>query len=327
VKRFFIFIVLISFISLLISCTGNIKFDIKPNKEYKYSETVSASGIDEIRVNSNAGYIKIVGVEGNNIALNATVWSAKELTSDEVNGVISVEKEGGVVTVKVDEDIWKAHGINSIDYMIKVPKSLSVDLITASGDLNLSEMEGSFHLDTESGDIYLLDVGGSGSVNTQNGDVIAKGTSQNISITTSNGDIKVEGISDVTANTSLGDIEATRCGVVDVETLSGDVIINDVPEFKVKSSLGDITIDTVELSGESDARTESGDVKLTMSTFKKVVAEVSSTGDILLSGIEISADEEVRMVEAHTITLRSGGEGVVELFTLNGDISIVRVTE
>lgn len=323
IKVVLLFIIILS--SFLV-CSGNIKFDIKPNKEYNYSEVVDADGVDEVRIKCRSGYIKVVGGK-EKIAVSATIWSPKELTEEEVNRAISIDRDGEVVVITILEDDWDIIGLNSVDFMVEVPSSVSLDLLTKSGDINISGVDGGYVLQTDNGDVTIANVGGEGEATTLNGDIIAEGEADSLELQTSNGDIKVEGFEELNADTNMGDIEVNNCDEVDVNTSNGDILLKNVKTFTALTSFGDVVIDTGDVSGSSEVKTDNGNLKLTLRTFKRILADFPETGDLLLSGLDVSPAESERMKTADEVILWSGGEGEIQLSTSNGDISIVKVNE
>jgi hypothetical protein len=238
--------------------------------------------------------------------------------------LITLEKKGNTARITIPEEKWKMLDITSVDYLIRVPVELMVDLNSNNGDLDVNGIVGEIALNTDNGDVSCMDVKGDATVKTQNGEIIAVGTSKNFEGETLNGNVDIEGFESVIVETKNGDMEFSNCGFVEGVTNHGDINIMSVRQFDLLTSLGDITIETKELEGESNADTKLGDIKITLSTFKSISADVSSAGDILLSGIEVSASEKEKMQDASSITLKSGGEGVLELNSKMGDISIIK---
>ena len=144
-----------------------------------------------------------------------------------------------------------------IDYEVRVPENVEVDVKASSGDVQVNGMAAPVRVDLSSGDVRLTNVKGTVSVKTSSGDVsgtdIAAGR---VDVTTTSGDVNLDfsaAPQSVTAHVTSGDItmlvppdkEPYR---VDAQTTSGDQ---------------KITIDRSQSATRRiEANTTSGDVRI-----------------------------------------------------------------
>ncbi|HEX7082622.1 MAG TPA: DUF4097 family beta strand repeat-containing protein [Gaiellaceae bacterium] len=106
------------------------------------------------------------------------------------------------------------------------PELGPVDVATASGDVELRDVDGDLNAKTASGDIAVRRVTGHVSANSASGDVTIEAAEGPLSVNTASGDVHVgDAFADVKANTASGDlrVSAVQEGTVTVNSASGDV--------------------------------------------------------------------------------------------------------
>jgi hypothetical protein len=143
------------------------------------------------------------------------------------------------------------------NYVITVPKDLTVTIQSSSGDLKVSELPTGVSLQTSSGAIELDHVGGQVSLKSSSGDI----SGDNLSAT------------GVTAQSSSGDVELgfdLAPQQIDAQTSSGDV---------------DLRLPTGDETYKVDADTNSGDESANVKTdpqSSRVIKAKSSSGDTVV---------------------------------------------
>lgn len=155
----------------------------------------------------------------------------------------------------------------------------SADIATASGDVQLRDVDGEVNVKTASGDVIVGDVGGRGSFATASGDVTVGRLSGAGSAATASGDVRIAAVAgDVKASTASGDVElgSVADGRIAVNSASGDV---EVAVKRGTRALLDCTTVSGDARSELDgdysaaegegplveirARTVSGDIRIT----------------------------------------------------------------
>ncbi|MDD2429817.1 MAG: DUF4097 family beta strand repeat-containing protein [Eubacteriales bacterium] len=203
----------------------------------KKDYTVSAAGIQEIRIKARNMPLEVTAVQGDEILINY-------YTSDEDPYEVSLD--GGVLTLKYKNDdffgisSWFSGALNVIDntnpkVQVFVPQAYA----------------GMFMLDTSNASVNMSDL-------TQSGDV---------HIETSNGRIEVKNVAAplVEAHTSNGAVtldEVSVSGAIDMKSSNGALTagaVNARDKLRMETSNGRIVLDRV-ISADIELRTSNGSV-------------------------------------------------------------------
>jgi DUF4097 and DUF4098 domain-containing protein YvlB len=181
----------------------------------------SFDGIDRIKIETVSG--DCVVEKGESDAVSLTVL-AKYSPEDSFEP--QVKQRGG--TLYLEEEILRSNSGYST-WILTVPDGIEIDFETASGDLSVSEVNGSFSVSTASGDIEFE---------------------------VSSGDFEF--------STASGDIRMEKCkGVYDISTASGDIRTADCEgEFSLSTASGDVMARLVTIKDESRFSTASGDISV-----------------------------------------------------------------
>jgi DUF4097 and DUF4098 domain-containing protein YvlB len=157
----------------------------------------------------------------------------------------------------------------------------AVEVNTASGDVQVEDVEREAKIRSASGDVRLGAVGGKADVNTASGDVEVGSIAVGGAVRSASGDVQIgEAANRLSLNTASGDMHVGSIaeGTVDVKSASGDVRIG----IKQGSRL---FVDARSLSGDTTSEVELGGV------------EVASTGPLVeIKGATMSGD--IRIVRA-----------------------------
>ena len=145
----------------------------------------------------------------------------------------------------------------------------SIEVETASGDVDAKATTGSLSIDTGSGDVTLAGHDGDLSVDTGSGNIVV-GTvkSGDVSLDTGSGDVRVDGLTAtrLEIDTGSGDVMVSAADVrgVGVDTGSGEIRIGltgDVEELSVDTGSGDVVVTAPKSLGAAvEIETSSGDI-------------------------------------------------------------------
>ena len=145
----------------------------------------------------------------------------------------------------------------------------SIEVETASGDVDAKATTGSLSIDTGSGDVTLAGHDGALSVDTGSGNIVL-GTvkSSDVSLDTGSGDVRVDGLSAarLEIDTGSGDVMVSGADVrgVGVDTGSGEIrvgLTGDVEELSVDTGSGDVVVTAPKSLGAAvEIETSSGDI-------------------------------------------------------------------
>jgi DUF4097 and DUF4098 domain-containing protein YvlB len=144
-----------------------------------------ADTVKSVNITNDAGDIVVHSTEGSDILITATK-SAR--TPDELNKVdVVVKKTGDVIAATLN--YVPGQSSVSVDFDIQVPAGLSVQIESASGNITITNYQGTLNVSTSSGKIVLRDVKGEIRASTDNGDIETLNVDGNFHISSSSGNI------------------------------------------------------------------------------------------------------------------------------------------
>jgi DUF4097 and DUF4098 domain-containing protein YvlB len=244
----------ISMMLLLFVFAGNIIYSQEVTKTFKYKENVSVKLVsgDCFVSKSNSGDIKVRVV---------FTYSKEDYTP---------EFDEGSSTLSMTEKFESGHSSGSSKWYIELPDKTNLEFSTASGDLKAEYLGGNLSAKTASGKLNLKNVNGDAKVSTASGEIQAENIKGTASLHTASGDIAIKNCGgEITGKTASGDIQAENLNKkVELSTASGDIEIKKADgEFKLSCASGNIQAEGVSVSGVSKFSTASGSVyvKLTKS--------------------------------------------------------------
>lgn len=210
----------------------------------------------EIYVRTSGGSIRVEGSNTNKVKVDLFVKSRKH--SDEKMRKI-LEEDYEISIIKSGSKIeaiakrtglgWTSNGIN-ISFVIYAPRNFACDLNTSGGSLNISGLNGKFHLlKTSGGSITADDIIGEIEAGTSGGSININDLKGELEAHTSGGSINLEDI--------IGDI--------DVHTSGGGIKIRSVEgSVNAHTSGGSINANITELKDELVLKTSGGSVNATI---------------------------------------------------------------
>lgn len=230
-----------------------------------------------------------------------------------------------------------------IDYAIEVPSRFDAKVSCASGDVQITSIEGDAKVFGSSGDVFVQDLGGDAFVEISSGDVEIRRVSGDIWLRSSSGDAIINETSgSVNLRASSGDIDATTVGgnaaielasgdfwirdcrgTVRAKTVSGDGEIIDVGGgVEAVSGSGDLNLRIIPV-GEKDfvVKTSSGDVRVTFVPAEGYgfVLEVGTSSGSIEGDLDIQLEKISRRVLRGVV---GNGKGRVLVETASGNVRI-----
>jgi hypothetical protein len=177
------------------------------------------------------------------------------------------------------------------DYYIKVPHNCDLTLRTSTGDLSVTNVNGTSFIQTSSGDSVLTRLSG------------------NLLVSSASGEIHAEGID----------------GKVGVRSASGDLVFRRarLQEISISTASGDIELDLLSVPERAfEVKTVSGDVRVELPPDARLSVEVTTfSGDIHCD----LPHERTRRRPGRTTDLNINGGGTQAHFSsVSGDVSIER---
>ena len=240
--------------------------------EKPFDRTLNVNGPVTLRVSTGSGYIHVSPGPDNQVHIVGHVKSANSWwggsSDDAVSRVTSnppINQAGNIIRVGEGGDDVMRHV--SIDYEITTPANTMLTAESGSGDLQLSNMNGTVRAHTGSGSIRADKLGAGSRLETGSGSIEATQLMGSTTLQTGSGDVRAElgSAGDVTAGTGSGSIKLTNVqGAIKAETGSGTLEISGQPTspWKLETGSGDVALQVG--SGARftlDAQTGSGSIK------------------------------------------------------------------
>jgi hypothetical protein len=242
--------------------------------EKSFDRTLTVNGPVTLHVSTGSGYIHVSPGSDNQVHIIGHVkgsnsWWASGSSDDAVAKVAAnppIDQAGNIIRVG-DEHGNDFFRHASIDYEITTPTNTMLSAESGSGDLQLSNLNGTVRGHTGSGSIRADKLGSGSKLDTGSGTIEATNLMGSSTLETGSGEIRAQLASagDVVASTGSGSINLTNVqGAVKAETGSGTLEISGQPTspWKLETGSGDISM---RLGGSAhftlDAETGSGSVK------------------------------------------------------------------
>ena len=223
---------------------------------------------------------------------------------------------------------------------VEVPPSLTVDLETASGDLETTGLAGPQSLQTTSGDIEVRAAAAFLSITTTSGNVMASGVGRvrvrsvsgdvtldaargPLEVRTTSGDINLSGVTDSLGLSSVsGDIQVDRAPRgLDAGTTSGSIVVDGLAGglVRLRSTSGEVRFGLDRSLRRADVSTVSGRITARLADGLGCNLTLKSSSGTLDSSVPL----KIRSVSRHEMSgVVSGGGPPVVLHSLSGDIAV-----
>ena len=144
-----------------------------------------ASDFKSITLANEAGDVVVRQTTGSDILLTATKSARSPKDLDGVN--VDVQQIGDTISGKLNSlpGSWSV----SVAFEIEVPPHVSVQIESASGDIQVENYQGTLNLSTASGALILHNVNGDVQAATSSGNIEARDVDGNVNVSSSSGDI------------------------------------------------------------------------------------------------------------------------------------------
>jgi hypothetical protein len=335
---------------------------VRAERDFEFTKADNFDGaVAAVKIDMDLGEIMLIKSPGSKIQVDyKNIVSARnESEAKEINDKCkySAEVSGDRLIIKVEQPRRRHHdkGLisriitgdwnDSIHPMLRVaiPDDKSVQIYSASADIEASEVTCDLKIESASSDIGLDNTAGdiecdisSGDIDItgHRGEISLKGASSDLHITdiignldlrTSSGDVKLDKIkgsvqlSATSGDSRIYDID----GDLDISNTSGDIIVSGVSgSVRARSVSGDVDLSALsDVQGDFDIESVSGDVQIEISRdFAGQIAVRSLSGSI-----NSQLPAEVERYSKSQLRGRIGnGNGRLSVSTTSGDISIDR---
>ena len=216
---------------------------------------IDPAGLAALRFELASSDLQVEGVPGlAKIEVRGRACASQQDWLGELN--MTQERVGNKAVVKptprTDHVNWSDNHYAYIDFKVRVPAKLALEVDTHSGDADIAHVA-SLDFSSHSGDLKLDDVAGAASIQVNSGDVTAESLGSLV--------LRSSGSGDVTANGVRGDVKVGHVGSgdlhfadvrggVQVDSVgSGDVSVQNIGRDFVVGSIGSGDIDAQSISG------------------------------------------------------------------------------
>ena len=266
---------------------------------------------------------------------------------------IQVDSDGSQISIIAhypsggEESLWSfLRGTRSkarVELTIEVPASFDAEVSGASGDVQVTSIEGGCSVYGSSGSVFLKTIGGDAFVEVSSGDVEVMDVRGDIHVGSSSGDALIRGAGgSISLSASSGDMEVYRVtGNATVELDSGDFLIQDcagdvmtrtssgnatlrnvLGSVRAFASSGDVTMNILPVGNkEFVVKTASGDVSVMFAAADQYgfLLDVSTASGSIEGDLDIRLDKVSRRVLRGVV---GNGEGKLVIETASGNIVI-----
>jgi hypothetical protein len=327
-------------------------------REETFQKRLPLQGAKRIVVTNSRGDVKVIGEKGRSDIFCEYTKSIRGRDQDEADRLfnlmdIEVERKGNDIMISVrypdrsgrDRSIiailaQRYAGLN-VDLNIAVPPGIGVEVVSASGDVELAsvlgpavitsasgEVEavgvGDLKVDVSSGDMTVSEVSGTAVLSSSSGSIEAHTIKGSLSVRSSSGEVILSKIGgDLSVETASGDVAVDGVRSVDYSGTSGSARLSGVRgAVTAIATSGDIEVDAApESIAKYEMRTSSGQVSL---AFERIVQGGFAIKVRTTSGdISTTLPIQITKVGRHyLIGVVREGKSVVILETASGDIDV-----
>ncbi|HQJ38397.1 MAG TPA: DUF5668 domain-containing protein [Bacillota bacterium] len=300
--------------------------------------------VKTLKVTNDFGEIKVLPADGNTIRLEAdiTVKCNDESKAREYarNSVEIIEGEVTELYPKTPYNWVKGdHARAQIDFVVYVPKGISLEARGSFGDIRAEGIEGECRIENKNGEIIASNISGDADIDNSFGDIEVNNIGGKADISNNNGEISADNIGgSAVIENHFGDIEAEKVGGdLKVVNNNGRIYVKEVRgKADLVNAFGDIGINRVDggitvenKNGRIEAEDVAGNAQI-KNAFGDIYYKSASAdnGDIYASTKfgSIDCDKPLQIKKEGQDTVAQGrlgtGQYKIELETKNGSITI-----
>lgn len=262
--------------------------------EAEESRTVDVTNFTHLSVNNTNGNVVVEGCEGATLTLRAVKKvkaHAGEEAQEALNAIrVVISEERPALRIATDASGLKHKREYSVNYQVRVPKSLAAFVETVNGNVTASNAGAETTVRSQNGNAHASRIGGKVSGRTTNGNVRLEDVNGPADGHTTNGNVELTGIAGPASGASTnGSVRAAltrwKPGYeAHLHTLNGNVTL-DLPE---------------DVSAQVTASVRNGSVRCDLP-------------------VRASAQTRTKLEGAI-----GAGEGVIDLRTTNGNVRLLR---
>ena len=262
----------------------------------------------DVEIRTSGGFIR---AEGSNTGKATVYFVVKkrgkllDISLEELREMadVEIESSGNKLYVSVrNHNNWGWRNNVNVSFVVKAPKSASLDLKTSGGSITASNFSGSHDIHTSGGSLKFDRLEGDIEAHTSGGSIKFNDSQGNISARTSGGSIRADGLEGVITFSTSG-------GSISLQNISGAI--------SARTSGGRISADITNLKDQLVLKTSGGSISATIP---------SDLGlDLNLRGNRVNADLRnfSGAIEKDKIRGKLNGGGIlVDMGTSGGSVNL-----
>jgi DUF4097 and DUF4098 domain-containing protein YvlB len=241
---------------------------------------------------------------------------AKRLVKDAKILVYHLEVDQ-LIQVRSEKKIHYKRNVHT-EFELKLPMNINLNLETAGGDIDVTDIRGESVFRTSGGDLDLENLMGRVEAHTSGGDIDISRIEGLIRVHTSGGDIEIMNSNGkFNASTSGGDLEFRHLtGNIDAQTSGGSITLDNIEGETVECRTSGGDINAEDISANLTGSTSGGEIDL---------ESIKGNVDVTTSGGDIKAQQITGALTCHITGGDIEGNGIigpVDASTTAGDIEL-----
>lgn len=263
-----------------------------PEKTPFLTRSLSTEIIKNIYARTSGGSIEVTGMDTGNTRLEVHVNTnnnknpiskediQKQLDEDYDFTLFTSENKLNVIAKPKNEIMNRQLNIS---YKIFVLNSISTDLATSGGNINLSNLTGTQNFSTSGGSLLLDKLTGTINGKTSGGNIDISNSSNSINLKSSGGSIRAQSCNGkITLSTSGGSLSLRDLeGIIETKTSGGSIRGDDI-KGKLLTRTSGGSIELKDMACTLEASTSAGNVDVKIVKLGEYVQLTNSNGNISL---------------------------------------------
>ncbi|MDQ2901323.1 MAG: DUF4097 domain-containing protein [Acidobacteriota bacterium] len=290
--------------------------------DYQLNLHGNAAGASTLVLDNARGNVSIDGVDGDDVQVDGhkMIRAYNKQAADDADRKTSFEivREGDRMVLRTGQDRASGDHRVSMDLDIKVPRRMSVEARTRSGDLTVGSLIGGVDLSGDRGDVRLTDVGGNVKVELNHSSLVrATGLKGALDLQGRGSDVQLENIAGQVAITGF------YSGTLDFKNLAKPLHFEspqNQTDVRVQQIPGSLTMDL----GEFRASNLVGPVRLVAKSRDVDIENFSESLDVDLDRGDIQIKPERVPLSKIDVHVRNGNVSLA--LPENADFSLKATT-
>jgi DUF4097 and DUF4098 domain-containing protein YvlB len=255
-------------------------------------------------------------------------WGADELDAQSnLNKVrVTAGPSGETYDVRVEPEPSILPRRFRVDFDVKVPTGLGVEVAQARGDVEASTIGGDLVVSVASGDVTAQGVNGTASVEAAKGDVTVQRTAGEVRVDVKHGDVTLREVGgEVRVTTMHGEIELESVGGrVTAHTKNGDIALvrpSGPVALDLQSTRGDVSavVDLFVTGSSSTISVMSGDISVQLGEQARCrISARTTSGDLKVDGPLGDVQRGRNSLDG----VLGAAEAALEVSTVAGDVVV-----